>query len=76
MLSATLSKILIAVLSVVIIGLILLQDKSSGAGGLFGGGGDNFYQKRRGMEKTLFVFTAILIVVFIGLLIWNLVLQA
>lgn len=74
--TASILKILIASLSVIITGLILLQDRSSGAGGLFGGGGNTFYQKRRGMERTMFVFTAILIVVFIGLLIWNLVLQA
>lgn len=74
--TATILKILIASLSVIITGLILLQDRSSGAGGLFGGGSNTFYQKRRGMERTMFAFTAILIVVFIGLLIWNLVLQA
>lgn len=75
MLALTVSKILIVSIAVIIIGLVLLQDRSSGAGGLFGSGGENFYQKRRGMEKIFFTLTAILIVAFVALLIWNLALQ-
>lgn len=75
MLALTVSKILIVSIAIIIIGLVLLQDRSSGAGGLFGSGGENFYQKRRGMEKIFFTLTAVLIVAFVVLLIWNLALQ-
>lgn len=75
MLAVTVSKILIVSIALIIIGLVLLQDRSSGAGGLFGSGGEAHYQKRRGMEKIFFSLTAVLIVVFVALLIWNLALQ-
>ncbi len=75
MLALTVSKVLIVSTALIIIGLVLLQDRSSGAGGLFGSGGENFYQKRRGMERIFFVLTAVLIVAFVALLIWNLALQ-
>jgi protein translocase SecG subunit len=62
------------VLAVVIIGLILLQERSSGMSGLFGGGGgDNYYQTRRGMEKFIFISTIVASVVFVALAIWQLV---
>jgi protein translocase SecG subunit len=55
------------VTSVTIIALILLQDRSSGAGSLFGGGsGEAFYQKRRGMEGILFILTVVFIVLFVA----------
>jgi protein translocase SecG subunit len=62
------------VLAVVIIGLILLQERSSGMSGLFGGGGgDNYYQTRRGMEKFIFISTIVASVIFVALAIWQLV---
>ena len=66
------------IVSILIIVSILLQERSSagGLGGLFGsGGGDGgFYQTRRGMEKFLFAATIILVIVFAGLALLNLVL--
>ncbi|MEK7191957.1 MAG: preprotein translocase subunit SecG [Patescibacteria group bacterium] len=62
------------VISVLVIILILLQERSSGAGGLFGGGTDHAYQTRRGVEKTLFVATIILVVAFTALALLNLIL--
>ncbi len=63
------------VVSVIVIGLILMQERGSGMGGLFGGGGnDQAYQTRRGMEKTIFVLTIILVIVFATLALLNLVL--
>ena len=54
------------VISVIIVGLVLMQDRSSGAGSIFGGGsGDAFYQKRRGMEKIVFFLTVIFIALFV-----------
>ncbi len=64
------------VVSVLVIALILMQERSSagGLGGLVGGGGDSgFYQTRRGLEKFLFVATIVLVVVFAGLALVNLI---
>jgi len=61
------------ILAVVIIGLILLQERSSGMSGLFGGGGgDGYYQTRRGMEKFIFIGTIAAAVIFVGLAVWQL----
>lgn len=60
--------------SVIVIGLILLQERSAGAGGLFGGGEGGFYQTRRGIEKFLFVTTIVFVVAFAGLALLNLIL--
>ena len=56
------SQILVSVLIVI---AILLQVKGQG-GGLFGGGGATSFRTRRGLERTLFQFTILLVVVFIG----------
>lgn len=55
--------------SVIVIALILLQDRSSDmGGGIFGGGETGgFYQARRGMEKLVFALTVIMVVLFTGL---------
>jgi preprotein translocase subunit SecG len=55
------SQILVSVLIVI---TILLQVKGQG-GGLFGSS-DTTYRTRRGLEKTLFQFTVLLVVLFIG----------
>lgn len=58
--------------SILIVLLVLLQERSSGIGGLFGGGGEGVYQTRRGVEKLLFYATVIAIIVFAGLALLNL----
>ena len=63
------------VLSVLIIALILLQERSSGMSGLIGGSGEGYYQARRGMEKFVFYSTIILSVAFVGLAIYQLFIQ-
>lgn len=61
--------------SILIIILVLLQDRSSGIGGVFGGGGaDAAYQTRRGMEKFMHYATILLIIIFAGLALLNLLL--
>ncbi len=64
--------------SVLVILMVLLQERSSagGLGGIFGGGGGEggFYQTRRGLEKFLFTATIILVIIFAGLALLNLVL--
>lgn len=58
--------------SILIVLLILIQERSSGVSGLFGGGGESVYQTRRGLEKLLFYATIIAIIVFAGLALLNL----
>jgi preprotein translocase subunit SecG len=62
------------IIALIIIGLILLQERSSGLSGIFGGesGGGNFYQARRGMEKVIFVSTIVFSVIFVALAILQL----
>jgi len=52
------------VLSIALILAILLQVRGGGLGGIFGQA-DTVYRTRRGVEKTLFQLTVILIVLFI-----------
>jgi len=60
--------------SILVIILILIQERSSGLSGLFGGGGEGgFYQARRGLEKFIFYATIFLVIVFTGLAVLNLI---
>jgi protein translocase SecG subunit len=60
-------------ISVLLVILILLQERSAGLSGIFGGEGGGFYQTRRGLEKTIFASTIILAVVFVALAIFQLI---
>jgi len=63
-------------ISVIIVGLILLQERESGLSGLFGGGDmGGVYQARRGLEKGIFTATIVLAVIFVGLSIASLILK-
>jgi protein translocase SecG subunit len=61
------------ILSITIIVLILLQQRSAGTTGLLGGGGEGVYQTRRGMEKMAFYATIVLSVVFVVLALYQLI---
>ena len=63
------------ILSVLIITLILLQERSSGMSGLMGGSGEGYYQARRGMEKMVFYATIVLSVAFVALSVYQLFIQ-
>jgi preprotein translocase subunit SecG len=52
------------VLSVALVLAVLLQVRGGGLGGIFGQP-DTVYRTRRGVEKTLFQLTIILVVLFI-----------
>lgn len=52
------------ILAVALILAVLLQVRSGGLGGIFGQP-DTVYRTKRGVEKTLFQFTIVLIVLFI-----------
>ncbi len=62
------------VVSILLIALILLQERSSGLSGILGGGEGGFYQTRRGLEKAIFWSTIILAAVFAVLALAGLVL--
>ncbi len=54
------------VLAVILVAAILLQQTGASIGGAFGGG-DNFssaYHTRRGFEKTLFIVSVIVAILF------------
>ncbi|MBI2639246.1 preprotein translocase subunit SecG [Candidatus Peregrinibacteria bacterium] len=53
------------VVSILLILTILMQEKGVGLSATFGGGGE-FYRSRRGIDKLLFIFTAVLSLLFIG----------
>ena len=54
------------VLSVALTMALLLQVRGGGLGGIFGQA-DTVYRTKRGLEKTLFQFTIILVVMFVGI---------
>lgn len=63
------------IVSIIVIGLILLQERSAGLSGLFGGdsGGGGVYQARRGVEKFVFTGTIIFGIIFLALSIAKLI---
>ncbi|MBI4160211.1 preprotein translocase subunit SecG [Candidatus Wolfebacteria bacterium] len=62
------------IVSIGLIILILLQERSSGTSGIFGGGGEGgVYQRRRGLERLIFIGTAILVIIFTLLSIANII---
>jgi len=61
------------IIAVILIALVLIQERSSGMSGLFGGGGDGgAYQQRRGIEKSVFIATIVMATLFAGISIANL----
>ena len=54
------------VLSIALILAILLQVRGGGLGGIFGQP-DSVYRTKRGVEKTLFQLTIVLVVLFIAI---------
>jgi protein translocase SecG subunit len=62
------------VLSIVLIALILLQERSSGLSGMLGGGSEGgAYQTRRGFERIIFIATVVVAVGFAALSLINLI---
>ena len=51
-----------------VIAAVILQAKGAGLGNIFGGGGaESSYRTRRGLERSLFRGTIVLMLVFVGL---------
>jgi preprotein translocase subunit SecG len=61
------------IVSIILIALVLVQDRTSGLSGVFGGAGATPYQTRRGLEKTIYWATIVAAVLFAILAILNLV---
>jgi protein translocase SecG subunit len=51
------------IVSILLIILILMQNKEGGLGAVFGGG-ESFQAVRRGPEKFIYIFTIVLAVIF------------
>ena len=58
-------QIIQLILAVILICLVLLQQRGSGLGLAFGGEG-NVYRSRRGIEKLFFILTIIVSILFCG----------
>ena len=54
------------ILSIALILAVLLQVRGGGLGGIFGQP-DTVYRTKRGVEKTLFQFTIVIVVLFIAI---------
>jgi preprotein translocase subunit SecG len=54
------------VVSIALVLIVLLQVRGGGLGGIFGQA-DTVYRTKRGVEKTLFQFTIILVVIFVAI---------
>ena len=52
------------IIAVILITVILMQNKGSGLSGLFGGTGGGAYQTKRGLEKNLFTATIVAAILF------------
>lgn len=57
-------QILIALM---VIAAVVMQAKGAGLGNIFGGAGGDTYRTRRGLERSLFRGTIVLMVVFVAL---------
>jgi preprotein translocase subunit SecG len=58
--------------SIILIVVVLLQAKGAGLGtGLGGSGSTASFRTRRGLEKTLFQATIVLVVIFLGMSAWS-----
>jgi protein translocase SecG subunit len=61
--------------AIVLVVLILIQERSAGMSGIFGGDGGGFYQTRRGLERIALWSTVVLAVIFVGVSIAQLLLR-
>ncbi len=52
------------IIAILLITVILLQNRGSGLSGIFGGSGGNIYRTKRGIEKKLFIATIIFAILF------------
>ena len=53
-------------IAVLLIAVIMIQNRGAGLGGIFGGEG-GVYRTKRGAEKIIFIATIVLAILFLGL---------
>jgi preprotein translocase subunit SecG len=58
--------------AILLIIVVLLQQRGAGLGAAFGGQG-NIYRTKRGLEKGLFILTIILSIIFLGTALANII---
>lgn len=63
------------VLAILLVALILLQQRGAGAGGALGGGDGFGYNTRRGAEKFIFYFSIIVSILFVASAILSLIIK-
>ena len=66
MTTTTLLNIAQIIIAVLLIVIVLSQTQGGGLAGIFGGEGESAFRTRRGIQRTLFRFTVVLVVVFIA----------
>ena len=74
----TVLNIVQIVLGVILVTVVLLQNKGTGLGGAFGGGGGgegNVYRTKRGFEKALFRSTIVVSILFLGTALVNVLIR-
>lgn len=65
------------VTAIILIILVLMQNRGGGLSGVFGGGDTgNVYRTKRGLEKKIFISTIIFSILFLGLSLANILIQA
>ena len=64
------------ILSVLLVAAVLLQQTAAGAGGAFGDSFSSGHHTRRGFEKTLFIATILIAVLFAASALLSLVVKA
>lgn len=57
--------------SIALVASVVLQSKGAGLGGLTGSDSGGVFSARRGIEKTLFVITIFIALIFFGLAIYS-----
>lgn len=60
------------IISALLVVLIVLQQRGSGLSSAFGGSGEGYHTKR-GLEKSIFIATIVVTVVFFGLAVFRLI---
>ncbi|PIR44880.1 MAG: preprotein translocase subunit SecG [Candidatus Vogelbacteria bacterium CG10_big_fil_rev_8_21_14_0_10_51_16] len=61
-------------LAVILVVLVLLQQNESSLGSAFGGSGESSFRTKRGAEKTLFLATIVVSILFVAIAVISLVL--
>lgn len=61
-----------AIISILLIVSILLQNRGTGLSETFGGGGNASYQTKRGFDKFLFRGSIVLAILFLGTAVYSL----